>query len=149
LGGVKLGDSNYLWKTAKRTGINYTGNYPTDGGFDDGNGVVYPGGFVTAIERNIFWNHHGEFWKQGQTNMWQQVNDDGLLIGTFGSVRIGGSFPESAAGLAGNVYTGGFVKVGSDYYLFHCDESTHGGIHIWKVSNLNTISEQTIPAKVN
>ncbi len=139
---------NNLWifKTAKGTYPSYNGPYPADGRYDMGNTVQYPGGPILVEENNIFWGYHGEFWKQTQTNKWQHVYGDGLLVAVFGvtGTDFGGNGAVSPAQMAGNVLSAGIVKVGQDYYLYHCDESYHGGIHRWKISNLHSIQEQSI-----
>jgi hypothetical protein len=142
LGAIK--DGNWLWKGAKNTSLNYTGNYPTNGDYDIYNNVVFPGGPIVIKERSIFWGYHGEFWKDAQANRWQHVYDNGLLLGMFGT-DVHTTGPGIApAEMAGNVLTAAIVKTGDDYYLYHCDESAHGGIHRWKISGLNTIQEQSI-----
>ncbi|MGI8637604.1 MAG: PA14 domain-containing protein, partial [Segetibacter sp.] len=50
-----------------------------------------------------------------------------------------------ADGFAGNAFSPSIVKEGDDYYMYHNDESVHGGIHRWKITGLNTIKEETIP----
>jgi hypothetical protein len=37
--------------------------------------------------------YHGEFWKHTQTNKWQHVYGDGLLVGVFGvtGIEFGGN----------------------------------------------------------
>ncbi|MCX6214526.1 RICIN domain-containing protein [Spirosoma sp.] len=150
LGGIKVNTNKWLWKTARATLVDYKGPYPSDGAYDVGNGVVYGGGGVSVYDRNIFWNYHGEFWKGSQTNKWQHVYDNGLLVGGFGKTGPearqesvdGGPVP----GMAGNVYYGTVVK-GTDgnVYLYHAEEAGWSGIHRWKINGLNTIQEQIIP----
>src|SRR5690606_37256841 len=146
LAAVKTGTKGYIWKTSKATFRNYTGPHPTDGAFDIGNNVEYPGGDVYTVDRNIFWNHHGEFWKNSQTNYWNHFLDNGLMVGQFGINNLEGeaTSKEAYAMGAGNVFSSTFVKVGNDFYLYHNDESVHGGVHRWKVTGLNTIAEQNI-----
>jgi hypothetical protein len=144
LGGVKNG--KYLWKTAKSTHRAYGGPFPANGDFDIGNGVNdFAGSNAMAIERSVFWGYHGEFWKQGQTNMWNHLYDNGLMLGQFGTSE--GSYREGYPEMAGNGFSTKVVKVGDDYYLYHNDESYHSGIHRFKISGLNTIQEQTIPVQ--
>jgi hypothetical protein len=144
LGGVQSGTGKWLWKTSPSTTKNYRGDYPADGAYDIGNGVEYAGTFAQALDRNIFWGYQGEFWKNAQTNKWNHYLDNGLLVGQFGVVRRSDIASEEAQyGLASNAVSGTFVKVGNDYYLYHCDEGFHAGIHRWKISGLNTIQEQT------
>jgi hypothetical protein len=146
LGAIKKGSNKWLWKASKSTEESYQGPMPSDGSFDIGNGVEYPGGNVYAIENNIFWNYHGEFWKNSQTNIWNHYADNGLMIGQFGVVSPDGqtvceeAFPMGA----GNAFSSAFVKVDSIYYLYHNDESVHGAVHRWRISGLNTLAEQSV-----
>jgi hypothetical protein len=146
LGGIKAGTNQWLWKAAPSTNRNYQGIFPPDGTYDIGNGVEYAGNFAQALERSIFWGYNGEFWRGSQTNKWNHFWDNGLFIGQFGVTGPEAYATEGQApsGMAGNAYSGTFVKVGNDYYLYHCDEGIHGGIHRWKISGLNTIQEQTV-----
>jgi flagellar hook assembly protein FlgD len=145
LGAAKVGDNKWMWKTSKATGLSYLGDFPTDGGFDTGNGVnpSGAGGDVCVLGSHIFWNYHGEFWKQTQTNYWNHFSESGLLIGHFGAYKY--SFGEEAIPeVAGNVQGGTVVEVDGNIYLYHNDEGVNGGVHRWKISGLNTIQEQTI-----
>lgn len=146
LGAIKNGTGKYIWKTSKATTPTYIGPLPLDGSFDIGNNVEYPGGNVYAVDRSIFWNYHGEFWKNSQTNVWNHYLDNGLMLGQFGISSLEGEAldKEAFAMGAGNVFSSTLVKVGSDYYIYHNDECNHGGVHRWKVTGLNTIAEQNI-----
>jgi hypothetical protein len=150
LGAIKKGTNKWLWKTSKSTEDSYEGPMPNDGSFDIGNGVEYPGGHAYAIENNIFWNYHGEFWKNSQTNIWNHYADNGLMLGQFGVTTPDGEAinREAFSMGAGNVFSSAFVKKDSFYYLYHNDESVHGAVHRWKISGLNTIVEQKINLKV-
>src|SRR5690606_24012588 len=90
--------------------------------------------------------HHGEFWKNSQTNYWQHYLDIGLMVGQFGINNLEGEATnkEAYAQGAGNVFSSTVVKVGSDYYIYHNDESVHGGVHRWKITGLNTIQVQSM-----
>jgi hypothetical protein len=148
LGAIK--HNSWLWKTARGTYPAYSGPYPSDGGYDIGNTVQYAGGPILVKEHSIFWGYHGESWKQSEVNKWQHVYEDGLLLGIFGvtGVDTGVAGVDAAPQMAGNAISASLVKVGSDYYLYHCDESAHGGVHRWHVSGLNTIHEQSIPVSL-
>lgn len=149
LGGIKAGTNQWLWQTAKSTSPSYEGPFPADGSFDVGNKVQYPGGVALASGRNIFWNYHGEFWKNSQVNKWNQVYDDGLFIGQFGVTGPEVAGQIAAPMMAGNVFSANVVQdANGDLYLYHNDESHHAAIHRWKISGLNTIQEQTIPITV-
>jgi chitodextrinase len=146
LAGIKPGSNKWLWRTAPSTTKNYTGPYLTDGSYDIGNGVVYGGSVVLPMDRSVIWGYHGEFWKNSQTNKWNQVYDDGLFVGQFGVTGPEVANIEAAASMAGNALSAAIVKDASgNYYLYHCDEFNHSGLHRWKITGLNTIQEQTIP----
>lgn len=149
LGGLRAGDNKWLWKTAMATTSDYKGIYPDDGAYDVGNGVEYGGGGITVLDRHIFWNYHGEFWKGSQTNKWQHVYDNGLLVGIFGKTgpeaKIEAPDGRPVAGMAGNVYYGTVVRAPNGVtYLYHGEESGWGGIHRWRIDNLQSIQEQVI-----
>jgi PA14 domain/Secretion system C-terminal sorting domain/PKD domain len=146
LGGIKLGTNKWLWRAAPVTFVGYTGPFPTDGSYDIGNSVQYGGSVVMALDRTVIWGYHGEFWKNSQTNKWNQVYDDGLFVGQFGITGPETNGVEAAAMMAGNALNAVIVKdANGNAYLYHCDESYHGGLHRWKITGLNTIQEQTIP----
>jgi hypothetical protein len=144
LGGLVPGTTKWLWQTAKATPNGYQGPFPAGHMYDVANNVNYAGGNVYVNGRSIFWNYKGENWKSGQTNKWNHVWDDGLVIGQFGvtTAENGGG---NIAGNAGNVSAGSIVEVNGNLYLYHNDESVHGGIHRWKITGLATVQEQTVP----
>ncbi|MES2891586.1 MAG: T9SS type A sorting domain-containing protein [Bacteroidota bacterium] len=138
-------NNKWLAQTEQSTFKNYGGEYPPAGYFDVGNGVNdFAGGSANVVDRNIFTSYHGEFWKNGQTNMYNHYWDNGLSVGQFGTTRPR-TTGEAAAMMAGNALTPEIVKdANGDYYLYHGDESDHAGIHRWKITGLNTISEQVV-----
>jgi hypothetical protein len=151
LGAIQQYDSSYKWLSSPSTNRNYRGPYPDDGTFDIGNGVEYPAATVNSVDKSTFWNYHGEFWKNSQTNCWQHVYDNGLMIGAFGVTTpdgITGNY-EAFAGGSGNALSSALVKIGTDYYIYHCDESVHGGVHRWKVSGLNSIRLQVVRKNIS
>lgn len=141
LGAIEAGTAAYKWQTSKANSTSYSGAFPTDGTFDRGNGVVngYAGGDLTGMDNHIFWNYIGEFWQNSQVNKWHHYYEDGLMLGQFGKTG-----PEAQAldgvqaprEMAGNAFSTAIQKSGSDYYIYHGDESIHGGIHVWKVENI-------------
>jgi hypothetical protein len=147
LGAVKAGDNKYLWKTSRATTRNYAGAFPADGAYDIGNNVEYAGGHVYASGQNIFWNYHGEFWKNSQVNKWNHYFDNGLMVGQFGITTPEGEAKQKEAFAmgAGNVFSSAVTRVGDDLYIYHNDESVHSGVHRWKISGLNSIEEQRVP----
>jgi hypothetical protein len=148
LGGMKLGvglDSAlpFRWKTSKAINSANGSAYPTDGSYEIGNRVLNAGNKVHVFGRNVLWGYNGEFWNGGQTNKYSHYFDNGLLIYTFGEVRDYAL--KAVAGMAGNTFSNQVVQSpinSSEYYLYHNDESDHGGVHRWKISGLNTVSEQ-------
>lgn len=152
LGGIRAGDNKWLWKTAQATTTAYKGPYPNDGAYDVGNGVEYGGGGIAVLDRSIFWNYHGEFWKGSQTNKWQHVYDNGLLLGIFGKTgpeaKVEAPDGKPVEGMAGNVYYGTVVRAANGVtYLYHGEESGWAGIHRWRIDNLQSIQEQVIGLK--
>ncbi len=145
LGAINKGANTWLWKTEQSTHLSYEGAFPPAGYFDIGNLVNnYAGGLVNVVNRNIITSYHGEFWKNTQTNKYNHYYDNGLAIGQFGVTRPETS-GDAAAMMAGNALTPLVVEASNgDLYLWHGDESDHSAIHLFKISALNTISEQTI-----
>jgi hypothetical protein len=146
LGGLDALTGKWLWKTSMSTHKEYQGEYPADGAFDIGNGSIYQGNVAMAMEKNIIWGYNGEGWKGSQVAKWNHYYDNGLFVGQFGFT--GQQFnedPIKAAAFAGNAFSPSLIKEGNDYYMYNNDESVHGGIHRWKITNLNTIVEQTVP----
>lgn len=142
LGGWK--NNKWLWKAAPSTHVNYAGDFPSDGTFDIGNqSRNNAGGPTKALDRLIVQGYQGEFWKEGQTNMYNLFYDNGLLLGQFGTSTKAYQF--GAPTMAGNALVNTLTKVGSDYYLHHNDESYNGGVHEFKISNVSSVNEQIIP----
>ena len=148
LGAIKRGTNNWLWRTELATTLNYKGAYPNAGYFDIGNGVHNnAGGTLSIVGNNLITSYHGEFWKNTQTNKYNHYLDDGLAVGQFGVVKEETN-GESPAMYAGNALTPMAVadpNSPNSIYLYHGDESTHSGVHRWKISGLNTITEKVIP----
>lgn len=137
LGGVK--DGAWMWRTAPNTHAGYAGSFPDDGSYDIGNGVNDFSGSKALVQDSIIvWGYHGEFYKNGQTNMWNIVHQSGLFLNQFGVVAQG----QPIDGMAGNSFAASLVKDGNDLYLYHNDESYHSGVHRWRITGLNTIQLQ-------
>ncbi|MEP2281013.1 FlgD immunoglobulin-like domain containing protein [Maribacter sp.] len=154
LGLLNTNDNTWIFKTSKATGKDYTGEYPLDGRFDTGNEVHNAGSKAMAFGKHIIWGYYGEFWKGGfQTNQYAHYWENGLLLNVFGTNwkenpngllvnRSGGAVFTPFEGMAGNAITPYtvFNPINSNIaYLYHPDESWHGGIHRWKISNLNSV----------
>jgi len=147
LGMIYRNDNDWIWKTENATHRNYMGQYPPAARFDIGNTVKNnAGGTLSIVDRNIFTSYHGEFWKATQTNKFNHYWDDGLAIGQFGTVKeetVGNSPPM----FAGNALTPMAVldpNNSNSIRLYHGDESSHSGVHMWLIENLNTITTDSV-----
>lgn len=136
LGGVPLGGSAWSFKTSVAANITYPdeqGTFPTQASYGGHNGNA-----VWVVGNNIFWNYDGQY--GNFSNQFAHYNDDGLFIGQFGvSTRTAVTMP---AGYTAN-YGDAYVLRGGDgnLWAFSSDEAVHSGIHAWKISNINSITE--------
>lgn len=143
LGGVRAGEHRWLWR-ASPTGkwsVNHTGEIVSgDGSFDIDHGVQYAGNTVVAVGRQIIFGYHGEGWNGGQADQWLHFLDDGQFIGQFGEpVYASQNRVFAAPGEAGNAFSFQLVRVNGQYYLWHNDESVHGGLHRWHLEGVDRI----------
>ncbi len=140
LGGIKLGATNWLWKASPVVAwMNGCGTYEIS------NGVTYAGNNVQAVDRNVIYGYHGEFFRnQGQAGQTMHFYDDGLFVGQFGDANPGHSPYEGALpGFAGNGHCPSLVKTASgDYYLWVNDEACHEPQR-WHFANARNIREQS------
>ncbi|WP_373056949.1 LamG-like jellyroll fold domain-containing protein [Zunongwangia sp. H14] len=148
LGGLKPGTNEWLWKAMPSTPEDYSGPFPTDGRYDIGNGVHYPGGPAIVIDDLIFAGYHGELWKNSTVNMWYIYRDDGLMLKLFGVKGTDVANESTPYGSAGNALSANVVKIGEVYYLYHADENAHGGVNRWKISNIESIQEQQVKVEM-
>lgn len=146
LGAIPIGGKDWSVLTSPGTGRTYRDDFPTDGRFDEGNGVnAYAGSQVIALGKHVIWGYHGEFWRNGQVNKYNHFSENGLFLGQFGKTfqEVNGEAP---AEYAGNALTPNLVDPSDgNLYLYHGDEAHHGGIHRWKITGLETIEEIVIP----
>jgi hypothetical protein len=140
LGGIKVGTSKWLWKASPSAAwMNGCGNYEND------NGITYAGNTLQAVDRQVIYGYHGEFFRsQGQASQTMHFYDDGLFVGQFGESNIGHpSYEGVLAGKAGNGHCPSLIKTTSgDYYLWVNDESGHGPQR-WHLVNARNIRELT------
>jgi hypothetical protein len=147
LGGVAPDGNEWLWRaspsgswTVERDGT----LSPRDGRFDIDNGVQYPASVVLAQDRNIIFGYHGEAWNGGEANQWLHFYDNGLFIGQFGRAGVPGRLAdrrhEPLAGSAGNAFSPQLVSVHGRLYLWHNDESAHGGVHRWRIRGADRLT---------
>jgi PA14 domain/FlgD Ig-like domain len=150
LGAVRVGGTGWLWRTGMATHKSYAGPWPEDGAFDIGNSVGNAGSLPMAVGRHIFYGYYGEFYKASQVNKYRHYYDSGLMVGEFGEVgdNVGGnnSGATNPAKMAGNAINPWVVKLPDGRaFLYHNDESLHGGVHRWRIDGLDTVAEQSIP----
>jgi len=140
LGGVRVGGTNWLWRASP--GVNTMNGCGT---YEIGNGVQYGGDTLEAIDRNIMYGYHGEFFRnQGQAGQIMHFYDDGLFVGQFGEASPGHSaYEEPLPGFAGNGLAPNLCKTtNGDFYLWINDESDHGP-QCWHWVNARNIREQS------
>jgi len=140
LGGIRVGATNWLWKASPAVPeMNGTGNFEISGG------VLYPGNSVQAVDRQVIFGYHGEYFRgQGQAGQNMHFLDDGLFVGQFGEASPGHYAYECALpGFAGNGDCPSLIKTtNGDFYLWVNDESAHGPQR-WHFVNARNIREQS------
>jgi len=140
LGGIRAGANKWLWKASPAvTYMNGCGTY------EIANGLQYGGNNVQAVDRNVIFGFHGEFFRsEGQAAQHMHFYDDGLFVGQFGEASPGHYDYEGALpGFAGNGGSPTLIKTtNGDYYLWVNDESAHGPQR-WHFANAKNIREQT------
>ena len=139
LGGINVGGNSWLWKASPAVGtMNGCGTYEIS------NGVQYAGNTLQALDRNVVFGYHGEFFRgAGQACQNMHYYDDGLFVGQFGEATPGHFAYEGALpGSAGNAHCPNLLKTANgDYYLWVNDESDHGPQR-WHFVNARNIREQ-------
>ena len=141
LGGLAQGGTT-SWKWKASPSINGPFWFPQDGKFDIGNGVQYAGNYALALDRNIIYGYHGEFWEGGEASQWVNFLDNGLMVGRFGTYGNVSSITLSTPGFAGNSFSPSLVHApDGNTYLYHNDEGNHGGTIRWQISGWENITE--------
>lgn len=141
LGGVEIGSTSWKWLASPSVEKAYYETYEgQDGTFSNGNGVQYAGNQVHALDRNIIYGYHGEFYNGGQANQFMHFRDDGLFLGQFGTAS-NAARKEANYGQGGNSFSLSMVKVDGETYFWHNDESNHGGVHRWRLTGANNVRE--------
>lgn len=145
LGGIKEGSDRWLWKASPTGQLDGRGTFQTQ---EIDNTINYGGNQVWADGRNVLYGFHGEFFTDplngnvGQANQFMHFYDDGLFVGQFG-VPSTRATEEAQAGLGGNSFSFTLVQVGKNLYVYHNDESSHGGIHRWQIQGADNIQEMS------
>lgn len=116
-----------------RTIVNAGGQYGANA-----TSINYAASYPMASGANIVYGFYGEGWDQAEANQFLHHLDNGLYVGQFGAPN----FPDANAvyalpGAAGNSFSPSLVVPpdgdGSVVYLYHNDESAHGGVHRWRM----------------
>lgn len=137
LGALRPDDDRWVWRTSP------AGSWQIDrdgqviaprGVFETERGVQYAGNTVMTAGEHIVFGYHGEAWNGGQANQWLHFHESGLFIGQFGRpVYVARNRLDALPESAGNAFTPTLVEVGGQLYLWHNDESVHGGLHRWRI----------------
>jgi hypothetical protein len=86
----------------------------------------------------------------------QPIETSRLFLGQFGTVNGVHDLPGSkwdyvsggyaTPGSAGNSFGATMVKAADGaVYIYHNDESVHGGVHRWKLAGLDTVERLKVP----
>jgi len=147
---INISNGTFIENGFPSTHIGYFGEY-IDDMFDVGNGVKYAGGIFIVKDGIIICCYRGEFWGAGQVNKWHLFDENLVALHTYGteSKTIRKQYiPHPAPKMAGNNFSGNFVKAGNYYYLYHCDEGHHGGIHSVRFEGIDTVKRTEFPVTV-
>jgi hypothetical protein len=143
LGAAKAGSDQWLWQASPSGALDGKGSFQTK---QIDKSLQYGGNAVWASGRHIIYGFHGEFYKDmktggvGQANQFMHFDESGLFIGQFGQPSTRPA-PPDMAGLSGNAFSPTLVRDGPRLYLYHNDESTHGGVHRWRIDGWDDIGE--------
>lgn len=143
LGAASLGATEWLWQASPSGALDGKGSFQTKA--VDGS-INYGGNSVWAHGRHIVYGYHGEFHKDlqngkvGQANQFMHFDESGLFVGQFGLPSTRATMP-AEAGLGGNAFSPTLVRDGKHLYLYHNDESSHGGVHRWRIEGWDSIGE--------
>jgi len=143
LGAAAVNGSQWLWQASPSGALDGKGSFQTKA--IDGS-TTYGGNAVWANGRHIVYGYHGEFYKDmqtgnvGQANQFMHFDESGLFLGQFGQPS---TRPSDAlqTGLSGNAFSPTLVRDGKNLYLYHNDESSHGGVHRWRIDGWDDIGD--------
>jgi hypothetical protein len=147
LGAAAIDGDTWLWQASPTGPLDGRGAFQTK---SIDTSINYGGNAVWSSGRHVVYGFHGEFYtdlsnhKVGQANQFLHYYDDGLFIGQFGLPSTRTTIP-SASGLSGNAFSPTLVRVGDQLYLYHNDESSHGGVHRWRFDGWQDLKELRLP----
>jgi len=143
LGAMKSNAEGWVWRASPigTWRLDRDGNIALSGGvYEIGRGVQYPGNIVTTSGAQVIYGYHGESWNGGQANQWLHFFANGLFIGQFGRpVYANKNKVEALPECAGNAFSSQLITVNGQLYLWHNDESVHGGVHRWHIEGVDKI----------
>ncbi len=150
LGGIDIQNGNtteWKWLAAPVTNLSRKGDFPTDGYLELGRNVWYTTSKTHTLGNNIIYQYYGEGY--GRVNKFTHFTDKGLLVGVYGLYinELSGNNKV----IPGNGFSWNLIADPTNTdnaYIFQNDESWGGGVHISKISGLNTIFEQEIDVKL-
>ncbi|MDE2038305.1 MAG: peptidoglycan-binding protein [Patescibacteria group bacterium] len=143
LGGIPVGGTAYRFKTSKTGNISVPdgqGTFTNQSAFGG-----HAGAQAWSVGDNIVWTYDGQYGTY--SNQFAHYYDDGLFVGQFGVAEPSGLSAAQIAAMVLNGFTSNFGETamvkGTDgnIYVFVADESSHSGIHVWKISNASSIVE--------
>ena len=143
LGAAAQGSDGWLWQTSPSAALDGKGSFQTKA--IDGS-LQYGGNAVWAHGRHIVYGFHGEFYKDlqngrvGQANQFMHFDESGLFLGQFGLPATRATEP-AQAGLSGNAFSPTLVRDSDRLFLYHNDESAHGGVHRWRIDGWNDVGD--------
>ena len=144
LGGLMPGATQWQWRASPTApwNLDAAGNVvQSTGQYDVSRGVQYLGNVAMAQGKQIVFGFHGEAWNGAQANQWLHYYDNGLFVGQFGKPLYSAPNRFNAqAETAGNAFSPQLVQVNDNLYLWHNDESAHGGVQRWRIDGLKQMT---------
>lgn len=143
LGAAAIAGTRWLWQASPSGALDGKGSFQTRA--VDGS-IQYGGNAVWAHGRHIVYGFHGEFYRDlatgrvGQANQFMHFDESGLFLGQFGEPSTRDPQP-GQPGLSGNAFSPTLVRSGGRIYVYHNDESSHGGVHRWRIDGADDIGE--------
>jgi hypothetical protein len=116
-------------------------------------GVGYAGSTpMTLGDHTVIVGFYGEGWKGCEANQFLHYHaQTGVFLGQFGTPncfqRRDSAQQYAVAGAAGNSFSPTLVKApvaADEAYLWHQDESGHGGLHRWHLTGLDSIAAVSV-----
>ena len=133
----------WIWQASPSAALDGLGSFQTRA-FDPH--IHYGGNALWSHGRHVLYGYHGEFYTDAQTGRVGQANqfmhflDNGLFVGQFG-VPSTRDAPEGAPGMSGNAISPTLVRAADQLYMLHNDESSHGGVHRWRIEGWDSVRE--------